>query len=328
MSPADDPRTPGRLRAAAASAALAALAYLGLSAWGGRAEVAGALARVGWATVGAMLALSAANYGLRFLRWQMVLRALGAPQPWRPSLVIYLAGFALTTTPGKAGEALRTVFLAGRGVRVRDSLAAFLTERLSDLLAIALLLAAGLAHHPRLAPLALAGLVPVGLAWALLGWPRGLVAGRRRGRAAGGLRGLLGRACALLLAARRAHRPGVLAASTTLSLLAWAAEAHAFDALLRALGAPAPWTDAAAIYAAGMLAGALSFLPGGLGGTEATMVALLAPSGLGQAGAVAATLLIRLTTLWFAVLVGAVALAALLRARRAAPAGALRGRAA
>ncbi len=51
---------------------------------------------------------------------------------------------------------------------------------------------------------------------------------------------------------------------------------------------------------------ALSFMPGGLGGAEAVMVALLMWKGVPSADAIAATVLIRLTTLWFAVGIGAV----------------------
>jgi uncharacterized protein (TIRG00374 family) len=57
-----------------------------------------------------------------------------------------------------------------------------------------------------------------------------------------------------------------------------------------------------------MLVGALSFLPGGLGGTEASMVALLMLNNVAQSQAVAATVLIRLATLWFAVALGVIAL--------------------
>ncbi|MDX8386197.1 MAG: lysylphosphatidylglycerol synthase domain-containing protein, partial [Gallionella sp.] len=57
-----------------------------------------------------------------------------------------------------------------------------------------------------------------------------------------------------------------------------------------------------------MMVGALSFLPGGLGGAEATMVALLILNDVAQPQAVAATVLIRLATLWFAVGLGVVAL--------------------
>jgi len=53
-----------------------------------------------------------------------------------------------------------------------------------------------------------------------------------------------------------------------------------------------------------MLAGAVSFMPGGLGGAEAAMTALLVTSNVDMPQAVAATVIIRLATLWFAVLLG------------------------
>jgi uncharacterized protein (TIRG00374 family) len=62
-----------------------------------------------------------------------------------------------------------------------------------------------------------------------------------------------------------------------------------------------------------MLVGAISFLPGGLGGVEATMVGLLILIGSTQPLALAATVIIRLTTLWFAVALGLLALVAMLR---------------
>ena len=61
------------------------------------------------------------------------------------------------------------------------------------------------------------------------------------------------------------------------------------------------------VYALAMLAGALSFLPGGLGGAEAVMVAALTLKGVDQPSAVAATIIIRLATLWFAVALGLLA---------------------
>ena len=60
-----------------------------------------------------------------------------------------------------------------------------------------------------------------------------------------------------------------------------------------------------------MLAGALSFLPGGLGGTEVVMGGLLIAFGADGATAVAITLLCRLATLWFAVALGGLAVAVL-----------------
>ena len=53
-----------------------------------------------------------------------------------------------------------------------------------------------------------------------------------------------------------------------------------------------------------MLSGALSFLPGGLGGAEAAMIALLVAGGTVVGTAVLATLICRAVTLWFAVVLG------------------------
>ena len=58
-------------------------------------------------------------------------------------------------------------------------------------------------------------------------------------------------------------------------------------------------------------------LPGGIGGTEAGMVGILAFLGIGYSRALPAVLLIRVCTLWFAILVGIVFMAFILsRSRR------------
>jgi uncharacterized membrane protein YbhN (UPF0104 family) len=53
-----------------------------------------------------------------------------------------------------------------------------------------------------------------------------------------------------------------------------------------------------------VLIGGLSFLPGGLGSTEAVMSALLVAHGFSVGDAVFVTLACRLVTLWLAVLLG------------------------
>ena len=82
-------------------------------------------------------------------------------------------------------------------------------------------------------------------------------------------------------------------------------------ALFALSGQPVIMTLAAAVfvYAFAMLVGGLSFLPGGLGSSEAVMIGLLALHGFPEPAAVTATLICRLATLWFAVALGAVFLA-------------------
>ena len=57
----------------------------------------------------------------------------------------FLASFAFTATPGKAGEAVKSVLLRGRyGVPLADGMGVLLVERLGDLLAVLVLAAGGL----------------------------------------------------------------------------------------------------------------------------------------------------------------------------------------
>ncbi len=90
----------------------------------------------GWATV---IGLSTLNIAVRFFRWQGYLNTLGYSVPPIRNLQCFLAGFAFTITPAKAGEAVRSLYLKSDGVGYTDSLAALFVERLTDLLAVILL---------------------------------------------------------------------------------------------------------------------------------------------------------------------------------------------
>jgi len=105
----------------------------------------------------------------------------------------------------------------------------------------------------------------------------------------------------------------ILLASTMISIVSWFGECIAFYYVLRGLGAPASFLllqQATFIFAASTLFGLVSFLPGGLGVSEASstgLLVLLIPMASGPA--TTATIIIRFCTLWFGVTLGAIALA-------------------
>jgi len=106
-------------------------------------------------------------------------------------------------------------------------------------------------------------------------------------------------------------RPAPLAVGTVLSTLAWALEVGALGAVLAGFdGVSLPWDATAFAYSASTIAGALAMMPGGLGVTEAGMTGLLEALGdeaMTPAVATAATMLVRVATLWWAEAVGLVA---------------------
>ncbi len=289
--------------------------YLLAFAIGGWAPVWAALGGVSASGLAVLLGLSIANIGLRFLRWHLYLRALGHRVPWLVNLRMYLAGFALTLTPGNAGEAVRTVFLKRHGVHYTDGLAAQLSERLSDLAALLLLAAVGLSQFPRLRPALLVAAAALGLALALLAQGHWLQryadgASTRPGRRWT----LLRHASRLIEQARRCHSLPLLPLALTLGVLAWTTEALVLYRILQQIGQAVTVQTAIFAEASAILAGALTIVPGGVGGTEATLVALLALSGVAAPQALASTALFRLATLWFTVGIGLMALAASRRA--------------
>lgn len=303
------PATDWRIRAIAASVGVAACGYLLLFLYSGWAGVVHGVSVVGPAGLLVLLAMSSLNYALRFGRWNLYLQAFGHRLPVREHARIYLTGFALTTTPGKAGEGIRAVFLARLGVPYTTSFAAMFSERVSDLMAVLVLCMPGLEGNPRFhgAVLLLGAAVIAG--WVVLGW-KGLTP--RAHRLAQALRGRLGviarHATRVIEQAQRCHAPRLLAASTLLGVAAWAAEAVAFAWLTSWLGMHLTTGYAVFVYAASLIAGAISVMPGGLGGAEAAMVALLMLKGVAAPEAAVATVLIRLATLWFAVVLGLLAL--------------------
>ncbi len=254
-----------------------------------------------------LLTLSAANYALRGLRWHLFVRALPLAVPLSTNLVQFLGGFAMSLTPGRVGELVRLRWLSRVSKAPLDRAApVMIADRASDLTALALLLGAALA----LSASAMRGAVPVaclalvtGFAATHPGLLRGLAnaAFHASGRRAPRLFARLRRAARALSAFTRA---GILLPALALGLLGWGAEAWSFQLLLHWLGDDISLARAAAIFIFATLAGGLTGAPGGLGGAEAAMVALLALDGTPLSVAIAATALIRVTTLWFAVALG------------------------
>lgn len=305
-----------RLRQVALVAALTVIAYLGLALMGDASTIRDGLQGLGvWQWL-ALLGLSLFNYALRFLRWHGYLSALGARVSiWR-DLLVYVAGFAFTITPGKAGEAVRSVYLRTAGVPWSPGLAALAVERVLDLTAVVMLAALALrifADHALPALLLIASVAaalllitrPAVATWFFAWVPdHGRWSNLRRGVSA-----ILDHA-RLLLSAKS------LMGGLGLGLLAWGAEAWGLYLLLGWLGVEIGPLHAMGVYAVSMLAGALSFLPGGLGGAEAAMVALLTSGGAVFGAAVLATVICRVVTLWFAVVLG-IAAVFLLGSRKA-----------
>ncbi len=289
------------------------LVYAGITLYGDVSRLRGLLSRYAWWTFFASLGLAAANYALRFLKWQYYLRLLHVRGvPWTESLAIFLSGFVMSITPAKAGEVFKSALLASaHGVPIARSAPIVVADRLTDLVSLIALVALGGMYFPGgLVPALVASALVVGLMVfvfvpALGEWAIGVVEGFAFGRNLGP------RLREAYLSLRLLASPRALLVPTALSVVAWACECAALWLIVRGLGGGATLAVSSFVYATATVAGAVAMLPGGLGGTEVTMITLLQRLTAGavtETAASAATLLVRVATLWFAVGVGAVAL--------------------
>ena len=267
-----------------------------------------------WGWLPLILGLTTFNYGLRFIKWHYYLGQVGIHNIRREdSLKVFLAGFSMTVTPGKIGEALKSLWLKNlTGAGIARTLPVVAAERLSDALACALLASVGVFAYPNYWP-AFAVILAIMIGGIAVIQIRPLSLW------------LLGIAERLPLVFRFAHnlrefyessyellRLKNLAVAVGLGTVSWAGEGVAFFLVLQGLGIQ-PTTrllfQAVFILAFSVIIGGASTLPGGLGATEVSLAGMLAfVVGLPRETSATAALLIRFCTLWFGVTLGLAAL--------------------
>lgn len=291
--------------------ALGALLYLGLSLHAGLPAVADELRRFAWIWIAPILALSLFNYALRFWKWHWLLARLGVRIGWAENLQIFLAGLAMTITPGKAGELLKPLLVRSSvGAPLTRTVPALVAERGTDALAVLALAALGVAHYfaegvQALVTVGAVGAIGLGvlaserLSLWLIGLTRHLPLVSR----------LHGRMEEMYRAMRICLAPVPLLFTVALSMVAWGAEAVGYLLILEGFAvASADLSVATFIYAFSSIAGAPS--PGGLGVADAAMQegAMQLVAGITRPQALGAALLCRLATLWLGVAMGGVVL--------------------
>ena len=278
-------------------------------------KIAVSLGQFGWQYLPLILGLTLLNYGLRFVKWHLYLRLIGTGSlgAWE-SLLIFFSGLSMVMTPGKVGEWLKSYLLKETtGTPISTSAPIIVAERLTDALAMLVLASGGLLIYGYNWQVLLLLLVAA-LAVVLVSQYRPLAMK------------LLSYGGRLPLVARRIHhfeafyesshelfRLRNLLWAVALGFISWAGECAAFYFVLVGLGleqGPLLLIQAAFVLAASTLIGSSSMSPGGLAVAEGSIAGLLLLMGVtaDMPTAVAATLLIRVCTLWFGVAVGILAL--------------------
>lgn len=240
----------------------------------GSVSVATRLLDVDLTTIPVLVALTAACVGVRFLRWQYLLRCAGVLVPTRPSLRIYVASLAGILTPVYAGEAIRAVFLRHRfNVPVQASLPVVVLERTLDVAALTLIAFVSSGQGSLRLALGLVLVVLGAGGWLLIRFsPR------------------LGVPPAI---AEQLGRPRPLILAALFSLVAWLIPCLLVSAAALGLTVDVAVAESIRIFSVATLAGALSLMPAGVGVTGSAAIPQIHALGVAWVESVAIVVLLR-----------------------------------
>lgn len=301
-----------------ASMLLGIVVFAGLLIYGDLRDVGRGFRDFRWELMPLILLVTSGNYLLRFVKWEFYLRQIGVRDLKRSdSFLIYFSGLGMTVTPGKIGEWLKSYLLKEmHGTPVTKSAPILLAERLTDSLALLIIAGTGVivfgrGTWPIVVLIAVGSVVAVGIS-------------RHRGASHAIIR-FLGRMPVIKRFVPHFEEfyestyvlmePVSVASMTVLSVGSWFFEVLAFYLTLVGLGVSAgPDTlfKAAFILPIATLAAAVLLTPGGLGVAETGITSLSQELlSLGRSTATVGTLIVRIATLWFGVILGLVMFAIL-----------------
>lgn len=292
--------------------AISAALYLVWCIWTGWSGIVSAFSVFEWRILPLCLGLAFGNYVIRFFKWHYYLAILDIPLRRIVSFQVFLAGFVMAATPGKFGEVFKSYLLKEiTGVPISRSAPIVLAERLTDFIAFLLIALLGVTLLPGgwiVFSISIGGIVAILVLVSMKSAAEWCIAQLARIAA---IRPHSDKIRTAYESAYRLIAPYPLFIATAISLGSWFLECVAFYLILWGFGNPLPLVSASFIYAFGTIMGALLMTPGGIGPTEGTIGGLLILLfEIPKAAAASATLVIRICTLWFAVLVGMLVLTA------------------
>jgi glycosyltransferase 2 family protein len=300
---------------------LGIIVVAGLAVYADFTKMVEVLRNFNWWLLPLILLFTVFNYVLRFYKWDVYLRLIGATGVKKSdSALIFVSGMAMAMTPGKVGELLKSYLLKQvRGTPIATSAPIVMAERLTDGLAMLVLASVGLVLFDYGTPI-LVAIAIFAVAFLVIFQNRALfdrllAVGERLPFVSKGVHHFHAFYDSSFVLFRL---PNLLFA-VGIGVVSWFGEVVAFVLVMMGLGMEFSWillVICAFILSASTLIGSVSLLPGGLGTADASITGMLmflvprhiSSFDMNQNIAVAATLLIRFSTLWFGVGIGLIAL--------------------
>ncbi len=287
------------------SLSAAGLLYLGFTIYANIDNVLSSFEKFNWLIFPLLLLLSMCNYIFRFLKWDYYLSVLKVKIKKIDSLSIFMSGLLMSVTPGKMGELLKSYLVKEvTGTVMSKTFPVIFVERITDFISLIFitLIGAYVFNFGREI------IIGVGVFYLLV---LVIISNRRIALA---VIGLLEKIKFLKKHMESIHnayessyqmlRPWPLFYTTIISIISWSFECWGYHLILINFKIEVSFLWAAFSYGFAIIVGAITMLPGGLGVTEGSLTFMLVRNNFPKDLAVASTFIVRIVTLWFALVVG------------------------
>lgn len=252
-----------------------------------------------------ILSFSFFNYYLRFERWHYYLNILSIELPRKISFAIFIGGLVMSITPGKMGELLKSYLIKEyNGTNIHRSAPIILVERLSDFVSLLVIAMIGALYFDFDRAFVLITLIIFSALLFLLSWRKAALPILHY---VGKIKFLHKISEKIIVSYENSYKllkPVPLFSMMLLAAVAWIFEAFGLYIILYVFETPATFFRSTFVYSFSTIIGGLTLLPGGIGPTEGSLTILLVRTEIPLNIAFVSTFLIRIATLWFAVVIG------------------------
>ena len=245
-----------------------------------------------------------------YVRWVLLLRNSGIQVPWKGNFKIFLAGLAFGITPGRLGELVKSQLMKNQfGISRTKTVPIIMVEKVYDLLGAVIVSFIGV------------WLIGVGVyvivgASALLVFIFVIISSRRmfnkfliifsKWEFTSRFLSPLTESFEII---RSSTKGKIVFTATFFTIIYFLLESLAVYFVLIGYGIEdLNYVTVASTYVTSLILGAASFMPGGLGVTEGSLVGLFSYQGIEFSEALGLVVMIRLFTLWYSVIIGFIAL--------------------
>ncbi len=284
---------------------IAILLYLLFAIFTNVNNLAKTLASFNWIYLPLLLLFSYFNYISRFFKWHYYVKLLNINAEFGLSFSIFMSGLAMSLTPGKMGEVLKSYMLKQTiGESISKTAPIVFVERITDFLSLVILSLFGAVYYN----FGIVSSLIVGVFFIIV---VALIGNKKISLK---IIDIIANIKYLKKHAKKLHdayessylmlkfKPLVL--MILLSLVAWFFECIGFYYVLHNFDKSIIVILPIFVYSFSTIIGSITMLPGGLGATEGSLTYLLHINGFSNEEALASTFIIRTVTLWFALVIG------------------------